>query len=382
MSNIIKKDRMRLIIKSPFFATILLKHNLIEDESIPTACINGVDIRYNPSWYHALSPVERETVLCHEALHITNLHHLRRQNRNPMMFNVACDYAINQYLMMPPFQLPKDGLFDAKYDKMSAETIYSMLQQDDQQSEDTSDGDDDDGNEGDVDAGGMGGVSDHPDMSSADIAELEAETKVMIRQAMTVAKAAGKMPKSIELMFNDLLKPVVDWRSLLSRWIEGFCNGDYSWNIPNPVHMKNRIVMPTLQSDAFANINIAIDTSGSMSDEVLQQAVSEVFAGLSVYTESNQDDVEIKVIYCDSEINKVDTIEYEGQVTKPCGRGGTLFTPVFDYIKSDPPAGLVYITDGYGWDFPDDPSSEVVWLITKCGDKSFKPPYGDVIHMS
>lgn len=411
MSSLIEKDRMRLILKQPFFATILLKHKIIVNDNIPTARIDGVTLEYNTKWYNALNPRERETLLCHEVLHITNLHHLRRGTRSHKLFNVACDYAINQYLKEPPFMLPEGGLYDGKYDGQSSENIYAQIQKDisnsqkpdsddtddpssnDTESDDTSD---DSSSSNSNDPGGddgsslldelydkcMGDVADHPNPNNLDKSELEAESKIMIKQAMTVAKAQGKMPLSIEAMFNELLKPKVDWRSILARWIEGFCNGDYSWNVPNPIHMRNRIVMPTLMSDAFANINIAIDTSGSMSDQVLQQAVSEVFAGLSVYTENNQDDVAIKVIYCDSQINKVDTIEHEGQVTKPCGRGGTLFTPVFDYIKSDPPAGLIYITDGYGWDFPEHPSSEVVWIITKCGDKRFKPPFGDVIHMS
>jgi predicted metal-dependent peptidase len=403
MSSLIDKDRMRLIINQPFFATILLKHKIVANDNIPTATIDGVTLEYNPTWYNALNPRERETLLCHEVLHITNLHNLRRGTRGHKLFNVACDYAINQYLKEPPFMLPEGGLYDEKYDGQSSENIYAQLQKDMKEAEkpepndsDSDDESDDSGSSdpasdpGDDDTSPLdelydkciGDVADHPNPNNLDKSELEAESKIMIKQAMTVAKAQGKMPASIEAMFNEILKPKVDWRSILARWIEGFCNGDYSWNVPNPIHMRNRIVMPTLMSDAFANINIAIDTSGSMSDKVLQQAVSEVFAGLSVYTENNQEDASIKVIYCDAEINKVDTIEHEGQVTKPCGRGGTLFTPVFDYIKSDPPAGLIYITDGYGWDFPEPPSSEVIWIITECGASNFKPPFGDVIHMS
>ena len=402
MSSLIEKDRMRLILKQPFFATILLKHKIIVNDNIPTARIDGVTLEYNPNWYNALNPRERETLLCHEVLHVTNLHNLRRNSRDHRMFNVSCDYAINQYLKEPPFELPEGGLYDAKYDGQSSENIYAQIQKDVKESEKPDAGNeesDDTSNDSNNDSGGdpgdddsslldelydkcMGDVADHPNPNNLDKSELEAESKIMVKQAMTVAKAQGKMPQNIEAMFNELLKPKVDWRSILARWIEGFCNGDYSWNVPNPIHMRNRIVMPTLMSDAFADINIAIDTSGSMSDKVLQQAVSEVFAGLSVYTENNQDDVALKVIYCDAEINKVDTIEHEGQVTKPCGRGGTLFTPVFDYIKSNPPAGLIYITDGYGWDFPKHPSTEVVWIITEGGDSKFKPPYGDVIYMS
>lgn len=401
MSKLIEKDRMRLIIKSPFFATILLKHKIIEDPGCGTACINGVELRYNPEWYNALNPRERETVLCHEVLHVSNLHHLRKGDRNHQMWNVACDYAINQYLVEPPYELPKGGLFDDKYDKMSAENIYGRLQSDQQEKEDeqTEDSDDESSDTGNGDSNGsnqddstssidelydrcIGDVDQHPNPTGMSKSELESETKIMVKQAMTVAKAAGKMPSNIETAFNELLKPQVDWRSIIARWIEGFCNGDYSWSMPSPIHLSRGFILPSLNSDAFANISIAIDTSGSMSDQVLQQAVSEVFAGLSVYTENNQEDASIKVIYCDTDVQRVDEIEHEGQVTKPVGRGGTLFTPVFDHIKSDPPAGLVYITDGYGWDFPDTPTSEVIWLITKCGDQSFSPPFGDVVHMS
>lgn len=402
MATLIDKDRMRLIINNPFFATILLKHKIQERSDIKTACIDGVNLYYNPIWYNNLNPDQRVTILCHEVLHITNMHHLRSEGRQHMYWNVACDYAINPFLKVSPHQLPDGCLYDAKYDGMSSEEIYSKLLQDsqeDKQEQEDDDQQDDDDDSGDNDApssGGGGGdtpiddlydqsvgdVAPHPNPDGMTKSELESETKIMVKQAMTVAKAAGKMPSDIEAHFNKLLQPKVDWKSIISRWIEGFSNNDYSWSRPNPIHLKNRIILPSLQSDAFADINVAIDTSGSMSDKVLQQAVSEVFAGLSVYTENNQDDATIKVIYCDSEINKVDIIEHEGQVTKPCGRGGTLFTPVFDHIKSNPPAGLVYITDGYGWDFPDSVNTDVIWLITKCGDSHFKPPFGEVIHMT
>lgn len=408
MSNI-SKDRMRLIIKNPFFATILLKHKLVEKKGHGTVSIDGVSITYDPDFYDSLSPREREAVLCHEALHVSNLHHLRKNGRDHKLWNVACDYAINQFVVDDKGNsiLPEDCLLDDKYAGMCSERIYSDLQnnkksdnqsspppdQDDQEddeespSESSGNDDSDDGNDdspSDVDElfdKCIGEVNDHPNPDGQDIDEIEAETKIMVQQAIAIAKSKGKLPAGIEEAFKELLKPVVDWRSLLSRWIEGFCNTDYSFSHPNPIHLRRKIVLPTMKSDAFANINIGIDTSGSMSDEELRQAVSEVFAGLSVYLENDQD-VELKVIYCDSVVQKVDIIEYEGQVTSPKGRGGTLFTPVFDHIKDDPPAGLIYVTDGYGYDFPSDPCCEVVWLITNNGMRDFTPPYGDVIYMS
>ena len=69
---------MRLIIKNPFFATILLKHKLVEKKGHGTVSIDGVSITYDPDFYDSLSPREREAVLCHEALHVSNLHHYAR----------------------------------------------------------------------------------------------------------------------------------------------------------------------------------------------------------------------------------------------------------------------------------------------------------------
>jgi predicted metal-dependent peptidase len=408
MSDLMSKDRMRLIIEHPFFATILLKHKLVPAEGMGTLGINGVEIKYDPEWYAKFSPRVRMTLLCHEALHVTNLHHLRKGDRDHKLFNVACDYAINQFIDSHPFQLPDEKLLDPKYAGMSSERIYSDLQkelskekdddQDQQESEDddtsnqSSDSGNDDSNNGssnnpmqekidELYEQSIGVVEQHPNPNGVDESELEAETKVMVKQAISVAKAQGKMPSNIEAAFNELLEPVVDWRSLLARWVEGFCGGDYSFSHPNPIHIQRRMVMPSLRSEAFADIAVGIDTSGSMSDKDLQQAVSEVFAGLATFMENGQEDASLKVIYCDSRVQKVETIEHEGQVTKPAGRGGTLFTPVFEELQKDPPMGMVYITDGYGWDFPDTPCCEVVWIITDTGDKNFSPPYGDVIHM-
>ena len=67
---------------------------------------------------------ECEGVLLHEGYHVILLHHIRMGNRNHKLWNIACDYAINNYIYdHTDFELPEGGLWDEKYDHMTAEKI-------------------------------------------------------------------------------------------------------------------------------------------------------------------------------------------------------------------------------------------------------------------
>ena len=89
---------------------------------------DGERIFWNPKWVATIEPQEIEAVLIHEALHVVFEHPLRRGNRNHKLWNIACDYAINSYIVYDlRLSLPDGGLLDRKYHGMSAEQIYRIL---------------------------------------------------------------------------------------------------------------------------------------------------------------------------------------------------------------------------------------------------------------
>ncbi|NQV18265.1 MAG: hypothetical protein HQ534_06970 [Armatimonadetes bacterium] len=101
-----------------------------------------------------------------------------------------------------------------------------------------------------------------------------------------------------------------------------------------------------------------------------------MYAILSIYPGT-----EIKVIYVDSKVANVETIDiFDFKLHAKCG-GGTDFKPGFEYIEQEDimPSCVIYFTDGYCDSFPEEPDFQTLWILT---DKAnFTPPFGEVIYM-
>ena len=106
-----------MILDHVFFATLVLNLECIQDENInpQTACTNGKVIRYFPGFIRSLTPKEVVCILAHEILHCVFGHHTRRGDRNLLVWNVACDLAINPLLREYGFQLPSGALLDESF---------------------------------------------------------------------------------------------------------------------------------------------------------------------------------------------------------------------------------------------------------------------------
>ena len=227
-----------------------------------------------------------------------------------------------------------------------------------------------------------GEVLDHPDIGTIDKSELEIEMNITTQKAMNIAKKRGNMPTSVIEEIERSYDEKVNWRDVLSQWVDGICPADYNWLYPNDVHLQDDIILPSMKAEGYGKIMVAIDTSGSMSNEELQMAVSEVFNALQAFFDNQQEDASVQLVYCDSVIHSVETIYSASQVTNPKGRGGTSFSPVFDYVKKmpEPPMGLIFITDGYCSVYAyDKPPCDVVWLLTSMSANQFDTPFGKCI---
>jgi hypothetical protein len=128
-----------------FFAQLLSKLNIygVSDPRYQTMCTNGFNIQYHPDFVLSQSDAAIRFVLCHEILHCVGDHMSRRGNRDPLLWNYACDYAINPILNVETvggsFEWPSNldgsrmGLYEEKYEGMKAEDIYDLLIDDKQQ---------------------------------------------------------------------------------------------------------------------------------------------------------------------------------------------------------------------------------------------------------
>ena len=360
------KARAKLVLDNPFFGTLCLRLKPVEWEQ-DTGATDGKHLFYNKAWFLKLTEQQRVGFLAHEVLHVVFMHHLRRQERHPKKWNVAADYAINVYLDDNGFILPQGGLLDHKYRNQTSEHIYNDLPEPPQGWDAI-----------DVDFGGCGGVLDHPDMdgTAQKQSAIEAQETVAINQAAQAAKAAGKLPAGLESVIEALEQSKVDWRHVLARFLRSDSASDYSWNKPNRRFIGQGLFLPSMSIPCLDDIVIAVDTSGSISDEELQQFTSETTAILHDLNPNK-----IHFLQCDYDLQSAEELTRESLPLKVTykGRGGTAVRPVFDYINEHVPnaAACVYLTDLeiYGSDFGDKPHYPVLWVTTRAEEA----PYGEVV---
>jgi predicted metal-dependent peptidase len=133
--------------------------------------------------------------------------------------------------------------------------------------------------------------------------------------------------------------------------------------------------------DKVLKIVVAIDTSLSMTDEIISKIFTEIF---SIVSGKKHD---ITVIECDAEIQKIYKVKRKQDIPKSVsGRGGTAFTPVIKYVnehKYYKDALLIYFTDGDGEsEIPKPLVYRTLWVITdKAGQLSVNNSYGRVVSM-
>lgn len=380
-----------LIMGHPFFATITLQRNIIIDDSCNTAWTDGDTIgisnKFIEDEYTACGGIDTiKFTLAHEVIHITNCHHARMGNKDPELWNIACDHADNIILVDGGFVAPKTIKIycDFKYRGWCAEDIYRDLKANQKN------GNKNQKNNQSNNSGGQNNSSSNnepkifgevrPCEKGKEI-EKEEEAKIQSKQAERIAKQQGKLPAFIERMFKNIPSNT-DWKEALAQFAAVISNNDYSWNVVNPRYSHTGFIFPGLYSKEVGNIIVACDTSGSISTNEISVMVSELFSILENLEAVNKDNLEIPVIYCDSIVQKVEHLQI-GDSPKPKGGGGTDFKPPFDYIEKNLniPAAMIYITDGECNSFPENPGYPVLWALFK-NNPSFKPPFGDVIYIA
>ncbi len=369
-----RKAISRLLLDHPFFGALSLRLTPVEDDSIETACTNGVNIRYNPKWFLKLKPPQRAGLLAHEVMHVALLHMLRREGRNPKRWNIAADFVINGALVKSGLVLPHTELLDSQYDGMSTEQVYELLPEDIGQNPKPTEvhicpGDD---------PGGCGGVEDHPDILDGQATgKYEADLEVAIYQAAEAAKSIGKLPGHMQTLIEKALAPKVDWKMVLARFLRANNKSDFTWIRPNRRLISSGLYLPSLHNPCLSEIAIVTDSSGSVQDAELQQFTGETS---SILHDLNPE--LIHFIQCDSEVQNDTTytredlpltVEYEG-------RGGTAFSPAIEYINEKYPniAALIYLTDLEATDFGKEPHYPVLWVTTAAEEA----PYGEVIKIN
>jgi predicted metal-dependent peptidase len=423
------KARAGLVLDHPFFGSLALRLKMVEDPSCDTAWTDGVSLGYNPTWIDGLSLEETKGLWAHEVMHLAAAHHTRRQNRERVLWNHACDHAINGPLSAAGMTLLAGALNDPDLNEKCSEEIYGILKgrsapqagnsgQDGSQQGSSATGEGPDQNKGtgqgqgkqpgpdptggnqpdspapgsgsgqaqakpcQPDPGMVGEVRDAPGKvgqpaSQADLTQIAAEWKVAVAQAAQQAKAMGRMPGDLMRFVGGIIEPKLDWRDLLRRFIDQSAKNDYTFSPPNRRYVHLGLYLPSLHSRELGHVVVAADTSISVSQEEINAFAAEVSAILEEFQTSR-----VTVIYCDTKVAAVEEFEAQDLPLKltPKGGGGTDFRPPFAWVEDQglQPVCLIYLTDGECNRFPEPPDYPVLWV----GTHDFTAPFGDFARLS
>jgi len=411
----------------------------VSEEVCSTMATDGTHIFWCDSFINKSTHEELKFVLMHEAMHCIWAHHLRRNNRDPELWNIATDYAINGELhrtgSVSYWKMPDDALFNSDYVGKTADEIYAILlkekeekqkgksddksdgnsESDDDQSDGQGDGDSKDGDKlAKANAGKpsntsqAGGVWDAVSQDGKPLTEKEradAQRKLdnQVRLSESVERSCGK--GAGENVFRGRLDSIdteiANYLEKIQDWLVSVFPDQTSWNRPHRNHIwkdstykKGNYLPSRVSSVMGGTLAIAIDVSESTRHYL--KAFATQVQGLI-----EQCNIEkVKVCWCSTVVYKDEKGEWWDEFDISAGEqldlvarggGGTELTPIFNLLNeyTDDVAdiqGLIVFTDGEFTPVKADkePDIPVLWATTDDIPNSWHDTdvnFGEVIHL-
>ena len=390
--------RVGLLLRHPFFgnmATRLIVKNC--DDWCPTAATDGRHLYYNTQFFNAMSNKEIEFVIAHEILHCVFDHITRREDRIPILHNIACDYIVNNTLVRDRIgEMVKlvQCYQDFKYDGWMSEAVYDDLFKQAEEKgqeylkqlgdlldehvdwEEAPEGESK-GTKGKDGKEGKG----RPTYSKEELKKIRDEIKEnMISSAQ--AAGAGNTPAEVQRIIKELTEPKMNWRELLRQQIQSTIRNDYTFSRPSRKGWHTGAILPGMNFMDTIDIAIGLDMSGSIGDHQAKDFLGEIKGIMEEYKDYN-----IKlwtfdtVVYNEQDFSAdggEDLLSYDIQ-----GGGGTDFMTNWEYMKEHniTPKKFIMFTDGYPFgSWGDEDYCETVFIIHGHHDKNTKAPFGVTAH--
>ena len=391
--------RVGLLLRHPFFgnmATRLIVKNC--DDWCPTAATDGRHLYYNTQFFNAMSNKEIEFVIAHEILHCVFDHITRREDRIPVLHNIACDYIVNNTLVRDRIgEMVKlvQCYQDFKYDGWMSEAVYDdLFKQAEEKGQEYLDALGDlldehvdwekeaDGDSKDKKGKqGKKGDKGRPTYTKEELKKIRDEIKEnMISSAQ--AAGAGNTPAEVQRIIKELTEPKMNWRELLRQQIQSTIRNDYTFSRPSRKGWHTGAVLPGMNFMDTIDVAIGLDMSGSIGDHQAKDFLGEIKGIMEEYKDYN-----IKLwtfdtaVYNEADFSAdggEDLLDYDIQ-----GGGGTDFDVNWEYMKENniTPKKFIMFTDGYPFgSWGDADYCETVFIIHGHHDKNTKAPFGFTAH--
>lgn len=361
----IEKAFKKLLVQKPFYGIFCLSLPKSITTNIDTLAVSKkglyMELLINPDFWNTLTDDEQLAVLQHELSHIALQHMFMNDYFDDHeLLNICADLEVNSYID----NLPKDALRASMFglqDGLGVKAYYEALK-------------------GKIDTSKLGLLDDHGNWKEFD--KLPDATKQLIQNnintllkntAEQVAKSRGTIPSEFSEIIQKLLEPkpeIFNWKAYFKRLLGNIYDVNIRMTRRKPSKRFDDAM--GIKHRKRVSILVAVDTSGSVYTEELQDFFNEIDY---IYKAGAR----VTIIQCDAQINAI--TEYDGKNWPEIkGRGGTWFDPPVDYYiehKRDYSA-LVYFTDG-GAPLPKNSPTGMVWVITPNGEHQDYP--GQVVYI-
>lgn len=360
----------RTLIYFPIFKIIINNIHFIENGNIKTACTNGDTIYYNPAFFEKLSKDEQVFTVAHEVMHITLKHLSRLEERDMEVWNYATDAVINQILKKNGLPLingvidcpdalsfSAEEYYEITKNRPDCEELMSRYRSNKHENKIATHEHWNKELEKDL-------TKDLSDINEQNITEIN---KKLIHDDNQDYKNSIEKQPSITTDIRSIgnSSPIIDWKKFLQRKKKKVVSSDY--NLQNGFFDEDGIYKYPYELIRKANIEVLIDSSGSVDDELVKAFLQEC--------KNIFDDSAIKVGCFDTEFYGFQEISKKEDLDSFVieGRGGTNFSTAVNSFDNKAAIKIVF-TDGYA-EMPKD-SSDVIWIVY--GNDKINPPGGKV----
>ena len=436
-------SRLRLLVNNGFYGLLLMHMKFGLTDQVEHSWTNGEAIELNPDFLDSINDDELDYVLMHEILHVVLHHCWRGKDFEPERFNIAADIVVNSNILKSYNMDPKSITLSANGGvqmhqapngtegyEFTVEELYDLIELPPPTSTikgpgsvpSAGGGGGDEGGssssdaEGGDEAGGGGGDEEEESVVSWEdgraqrvgtkahsvakggwddhghFGELEPDDElrdVWVRRFQDACesieireKSNGRslMPAFAERLLKELRKPQTDWRTILNEFVQEEIT-DYSFTPPDRRFGDGPFFLPDFnEKEAIVkDVLFMVDTSGSMSDDAITAAFSEIKGALDQFNGK----LAGWLGFFDAAIiepQPFETVE-EFRVIRPKGGGGTDFQIIFEYVAQHMadrlPASIIVLTDGFA-PFPQEHLAmdiPVLWLLN---NEDVQPPWGKV----
>lgn len=405
--------KRRLLVKYPFFGSVVANISYEENNNIRTAGTDGKVIYYNSKFLSNLSFDEQLFIFAHEVCHVAFNHILRSKDKNQGIWNTATDAVINAFLKRDGLKMVDGGVDIDDAINYDAEEMYNkLLKEQQEQKSNTSCSNKSQNQNGDNQTKNQETGHDSHDMwkdavvkeeasqnssnnknaqnssKQSEINQKQEETKKM-GEKESFNKNRKEYKKQLKDLKDTLIKEstkagsmtnedilnvsnigysreLIDWRYVLNEVV----NFDYDWSYKNAA-IENGVISANLEEISTPQTEIVLDTSGSIDENLFKNFLREC-KNILKYSK-------LKVGCFDTKFYGFNVIRTEQDIEnmKFVGGGGTDFNAAINAFSKRIENKIIF-TDGYA-NMPKD-KVNAIWIVF--GRDKINPIGGTVIYIT